>query len=51
MTDGVPAKAIDTFLLENRTFGPTVGFLRQANAEDPGVSSQASAATWDFREP
>ena len=50
MTDGVPEKAIDTLLLENRTFDLTAEFRRQANAKDLGICAQASTATWDFRE-
>ena len=43
MSDGTPEKALDTLLLENRTFDPSAEFRRAAIARDPGVYAQASA--------
>ena len=45
MSDGTPEKALDTLLLEHRTFDPSPEFRRSAIARDPGVYAQAAAGS------
>ncbi len=48
MSDGTPEKALDTLLLEHRTFDPSPEFRRSAIARDPGVYAQAAADPESF---
>ena len=48
MSDGTPEKALDTLLLENRTFDPSAEFRRAAIARDPGVYAQAATDPESF---
>jgi acetyl-CoA synthetase len=48
MSDGMPEKALDTLLLEHRTFDPSPEFRRSAIARDPGVYAQAATDPESF---